>query len=413
MIEFEKYILKNGLKVISYYNKDSYLSTVNILYDVGSRDEDEEHTGYAHLFEHLMFGGSKKVSKFDSILQSAGGESNAYTNNDITNYYLTIPSQNIETAFFIEADRMLELSFSEKKLEIQRNVVCEEFRQRYLNQPYGDVSLLLKPLAYKTHPYKWNTIGKSISHIENATLAEVKDFYYKYYAPNNAIMVVAGNIKANTVFRLAEKYFSQIPKRNIPIRNIPIEKQQNEYREKIVEKNVPNDAIFMAWHCDERLSKNYYATDIISDILSNGKSSPFYINLVKDKKLFSEIDAYISGSYHPGLFQISGFLMPNVSYENAISEIEKEINKICLGNFSDKTLEKVKNKFISNQKFNLIYNSDIANDLAYYEWLGDANIINLIADDYCSTTKKDIINVANNIFSKKNLSCLKYNKNTI
>lgn len=411
MIKFEKHILKNGLKVISYYDKNAFLSTVNILYDVGSRDEDENHTGYAHLFEHLMFSGSKKVSDFDKVLQNVGGESNAFTNNDFTNYYLSIPSQNIETALFIEADRMQQLLFLEKKLEIQKKVVCEEFRERYLNQPYGDVSLLFKPLVFKNHPYKWNTIGKSISHIENATVQNVKDFYNKYYAPNNAILVVAGNIKASTVFNLAEKYFSHIPTKKIPVRNLAQELPQEEYREETVIRNVPNNAVFMAWHSCERLNKNYFTSDIISDLLSNGNSSPFNLNLIKEKKLFTDIDAYISGQYHLGLFQVSAFLMPNISYEDALLNINKEIEKICVGSFTDRNLEKVKNIYIANQKFKLIHHSAIAPELAYCEWLGDANIINTNIEEYCSVTKNDIIKLANDMFKKTNLSCLFYKKN--
>ena len=413
MLKYEKFILKNGLKVIVYQDKTATLASINILYNVGSIDEDENKTGFAHLFEHLMFGGSKNIPNFDTVLQNAGGENNAFTNNDYTNYYLTIPRQNIETAFYLESDRMEELAFSKKSLEVQRNVVSEEFRQRYFNKPYGDVSLYIRPLAYKVHPYKWNTIGKNIEDIQNAKLQDVKNFFYNYYAPNNAIMVVAGNVGVSEIYKLSEKWFGNIPARNIKIRNIIQEPQQTETRKLVLERNVPNDAIFMTYHTCGRLDNDYYASDLISDMLSNGKSSLFNVNLIKDKQLFFDIDAYISGTFDPGLLHISGKLFPNISFENAEKAVKIEIEKICNGNFSDRDLEKVKNKFISNLKFEQIDNSEIAMNLAYYECLGCLDLINSISEEYKNVTKEKIISVANKIFKEENLSCIYYNKSAM
>lgn len=408
MISFERFTLKNGLRVVVHKDKTTPIVAFNVLYDVGARDELESRTGFAHLFEHLMFGGSKHVKDYDMLLQKAGGENNAFTNNDYTNYYISLPKQNIETAFYLESDRMLELAFSKKSLDVQRNVVSEEYRQRYLNQPYGDVSLFLRPLAYEKHPYKWSTIGKNIDHIMNASLKEVKDFFYKYYAPNNAILVISGDVEIDKIYNLSEKWFGDIPIREVPLRNLPEEPIQTLKRELILEREVANNAIYMAYHICGRLDNNYYTTDLISDLLSNGKSSIFNINLIKGKQMFPELDAYISGSYHPGLFHIGGKIYPGIEFEKAEEAIKNEILKITSGNFTERSLEKVKNKSISSQKFSQIGVLNMAMELAYFEWLGDANIINQLEYNYMNVCKEDIIKVANNIFTDNNLSCIYY-----
>jgi predicted Zn-dependent peptidase len=408
MINFDKFTLDNGLTVIVYKDKTTPIVAVNILYNVGARDESPNRTGFAHLFEHLMFGGSKNIENYDNILQKAGGENNAFTNNDFTNYYLTVPKQNIETAFYLEADRMLELAFSKKSLDVQRNVVSEEFRQRYLNQPYGDASLFLRPLAYKEHPYQWSTIGKNINQIMEASMKEVKDFFYSYYAPNNAIMVIAGDVDTKNIKTLSEKWFGDIPKRNIPKRNINTEPAQTEKRELILERDVPADAIYIAYHMCERMNKNYYATDLISDLLSNGRSSLFNVNLIKGKRLFNELDSYIYGSHDPGLLQINGKLLPNISFKNAEDAIKIEISKITHGDFTERDLTKVKNKAIAAQKLSKIGALNIAMDLAYYEWLGDAELMNSIEEKYLEVKREQIIKIANEIFSENNLSCIYY-----
>ncbi len=408
MIKFEKFTLKNGLKVIVHHDPSTTLVAFNILYNVGARDENPEKTGFAHLFEHLMFEGSINIPSYDKPLQLAGGENNAFTTNDITNYYITLPKENIETAFWLESDRMSGLDFSEQKLEIQKNVVIEEFNQRYLNQPYGDTSLLLKPLAYKVHPYRWPTIGKEISHIKNASLNDVKDFFNHHYAPNNAILSIAGNVNTNEIEQLAEKWFGPIGKQEIAKRNIPEEPEQNESRTQTVERNVPFDAIYKTFHMSSKLGKEYYVADLISDILSNGKSSRLYQNLVKNKKLFSDINAYITGDIDAGLFIVTGKLMNHIKMEDAEKAINEELNQIATGNIDDYEIEKVKNKFESVFQFGQLSALNKAMDLAYHELLGDADRINHEVEKYRNVTKKELQQVASKIFSTKNSSTLYY-----
>ncbi|MDE5759785.1 MAG: insulinase family protein, partial [Bacteroides sp.] len=305
-MKINKYRLPNGLRLVHHEDRSTQMVALNIVYDVGARDEHPDHTGFAHLFEHLMFGGSVHIPDYDTPLQRAGGENNAWTNNDITNYYLTIPKSNVEIGFWLESDRMLELAFSEQSLEVQRAVVIEEFKQRCLNQPYGDVGHLLRPLAYQKHPYRWPTIGKELSHIANATLAEVKEFFFRFYAPNNAVLAVTGNISWEETVRLTEKWFGPIPRREVPVRQLPQEPMQTAERRQTVERNVPLDALFMAYRMCGRNEADYYAFDILSDILSNGRSSRLTRKLVQEQKLFSSLDAYISGTRDAGLLHISG-----------------------------------------------------------------------------------------------------------
>jgi predicted Zn-dependent peptidase len=408
MISFDRFTLDNGLRVLIYHDKTTPMVAFNLLYDVGARDENPERTGFAHLFEHLMFGGSKNIKNFDTVLQKAGGENNAFTNNDHTNYYITVPKQNIETAFYLESDRMLELAFSKKSLDVQRNVVSEEFRQRYFNQPYGDVSLYLRPLAYKVHPYQWSTIGKEIKHITDASLEEVKEFFFKHYAPNNAILIIGGDVETAKMEILCKKWFGDIPRRNVPTRNIPAEPVQTEKRILTLERDVQADAIYMAYHMCARTDDNYFATDLISDLLSNGRSSLFNLNLVKDKKLFSEIDGYIQGSLDPGLFMINAKLYPGIDFDKAEKAIKTEIQKLIDGDFSERELDKVKNKALSTQLFSKIGVLNIAMELAYYEWLGSAELINSIEEKIMNVTKMDVIRVASEIFKDSNLSCIYY-----
>ncbi len=407
-MRLKKKKLNNGLKIIAHTDYSTPFVVLNILYNVGARDEQEDRTGFAHLFEHLMFGGSLNVSDFDGTLQKAGGENNAFTTNDITNYYITVPPENAEIAFYLESDRMLQLAFSQSGLDVQKSVVAEEFKQSYLNQPYGDVSLFLRPLCYTVHPYKWSTIGKNITHILNAKLSDVKDFFYKYYAPNNAVLVVGGNITSEKAFYLAEKWFGDIPKRTVPKRDLPIEPRQTKKRSMTLERNVPADAKYMAYHMCGRTDEDYYATDLISDLLANGKSSRFNINLIKKKGIFSEADAYIQGTHHPGLLIISAKLHKGIDFETAEAEIKNELNNISKGNFSDNELEKVKNRVLANQN---ISRTDILNktmELAYCEWLDSAELINEIENKYRKVSKEDIIKLAENLLVDSNLSCINY-----
>jgi zinc protease len=410
MIDFEKFELANGLKVIVHQDKSTPLACVNILYDVGSRDEDPEKTGFAHLFEHLMFGGSKNIPQFDEPLQMVGGENNAFTSHDITNYHLTLPAQNLETAFWLESDRMLNLAFSKKSLDVQKSVVIEEFKQRYLNQPYGDMWLLLRPMAYKVHPYLWDTIGKNIEHIENATMEDVKAFFKKFYSPNNAIMVVAGNVSVDEVKRLSEKWFGPIPKGVENKRNLPKEPRQTEARKLTVEQDVAANAIYKAYHMCSRRDKNYYSTDLISDILSNGNSSRLHKSLIKEKELFSNISAYASGDFDEGLFMISGKLNDGISIEQAELAIEEELNKLINVVISDDELVKVKNKVEASHVFGEVDILNKATNLAIAELLGGAAMINDEMNKYHAISQKDIKEVATDLFRKENCNTLYYLK---
>ena len=408
MIAYERFVLDNGLTVLVHKDETTPLVAFNLLYKVGARNENPDKTGFAHLFEHLMFEGSKNIPHYDAPLQQAGGENNAFTNNNITNFYITVPKENLETAFWLESDRMLELSFSQQKLEVQKKVVIEEFKQRYLNQPYGDWNLLLRPMTYKVHPYQWPTIGKEISHIENATLEEVKEFFFGFYAPNNAILSVAGNITKKEVETLAEKWFGPIPRRNILKKKIPQEPKQTEARKETVQRPVPVNAIYQAFHMCGRNHDDYYATDLISDILSNGKSSRMNQKLVKEQKFFSSISAYITGDVDPGLFIVNGNLNPGVTFEQAETAIRQELDHLMHGKVEENELAKVKNKVEANLVYSEINILNKAMNLAYFEYLGNASIINQETQKYQQVTPVDIQRVARNIFQNSNCSTLNY-----
>lgn len=410
MIKFEKFELKNGLKVIVHQDETTPIVAFNLLYDVGARDEDETKTGFAHLFEHLMFGGSVNIPNFDEPLQFVGGDNNAFTSNDITNYYITVPKNNLETAFWLDSDRMLSLAFTEKSLEVQRQVVVEEFKQTSLNQPYGDVWSLLRPLVYKKHPYQWATIGKEISHIENATMQDVKDFFFKHYLPCNAILCVAGNVTTEEIKTLAEKWFGNIPSGKKWFRNLPTEPKQTEERRLRVERDVPANAIYKAYRMCKKTDDDFYATDLLSDILSNGNSARLYQALVKNNNLFSEISAYVMGSFDEGMFVISGNLQENISFEEAEKAIEKELNEIKKTFVAVNELTKVKNKIISSHEFAETSVLNKAMNLAIAELLGDANDVNLENDNYAKVTPEDINRVANQILNSSNCSTLIYAK---
>ena len=410
MIKFDKFTLDNGLKIIVHQDKTTPVVTVNILYNVGAKDETPELTGFAHLFEHLMFGGSVNIPKYDEPLQKVGGENNAFTNNDITNYYLSIPKENLETAFWIESDRMLDLAFSEKSLEVQRNVVIEEFNQRYLNQPYGDLWLLLRPLVFQKHPYQWATIGKDISHIENAKMEDVKAFYKKYYNPNNAIMVVAGDVDLEEVKQLSQKWFAPIEAGVEIERNIPMEPKQTEPRFLKVERDVPVNAIFKVYHMCGRMDADYHATDLISDILANGKSSRLHQKLVKEKQLFTSIQSYISGDIHPGMLVFAGYLTDGISSEEADQALTDEIAKLGKEGVDEAELQKVKNKVESVLTFSDISTLDRAMNLAFHELLGDAENINAEFSKYQKIEIADIQRVASGIIRESNSTTLYYQK---
>ena len=408
MIQVNRYTLANGLRIVHNEDDSTQMVALNLLYDVGARDEDPSHTGFAHLFEHLMFGGSLHIPDYDTPVQNAGGENNAWTNNDITNYYITLPYQNVETGFWLESDRMLSLDFSPKSLEVQRQVVIEEFKQRNLNQPYGDASHLLRELAYEAHPYRWPTIGKEIAHIAQATLEEVKDFFYRFYAPNNAILAVTGHISFEETIRLAEKWFGPIPARNISPRQLPAEKPQTAVRRKTVERKVPVDAIYMAFHMSNRMHPDYYVYDMITDILSNGRSSRFIQSLVQEQKLFTSIDAYISGSLDEGLLHVTGKPVEGVSLEQAEEAIWKELEKMKTVPVSEQELEKVKNRYESEQIFNNINYLNVATNLAFFELTGKAEDINEEVGKYRAVTAEQIQATSARCFVPENCSILYY-----
>jgi len=410
MIAFEKFTLKNGLKVIVHKDITTPIVAFNLLYDVGARDESEHQTGFAHLFEHLMFGGSVNIPNFDEPLQKVGGENNAFTSNDMTNYYITLPKENMETAFWLDSDRMLSLAFTEKSLEVQRQVVIEEFKQNYLNQPYGDVWLLLRPLAFNVHPYKWATIGKEISHIENAKMQDVKNFFYKHYLPNNAILSVAGNVEVNEIKTLAEKWFGSIPAGDVPKRNLPKEPQQIEAKRLRVERNVPANAIYKAYKMCNKKHPDFYATDLLTDVLSLGNSSKLYQNLIKEQKLFSQTNAYQLDSFDEGLFIISGNLAEGISFEQAEKGIIDEIKKIKETLVSKNELMKVKNKIESTRAFGETSVLNKAMNLAIEELLGDANNVNKEIEHYQKVTSNDIQRIAKEILNESNCSTLIYAK---
>lgn len=408
MIQFEKFTLANGLRTLVHRDTSTPMAVVNLMYDVGARDEHPTQTGFAHLFEHLMFGGSINIETYDEPLQMAGGDNNAYTTNDLTNYYIQLPAENIETAFWLESDRMLSLAFSEKSLDVQRKVVSEEFKEHYINKPYGDAWHKLRELAYEVHPYRWMTIGKELSHIENAKLEDVKNFFFRFYRPVNAILVVAGNITASQVKQLAEKWFSDIPPGEKYHRNLPVEPVQTKAKKLEVRAEVPLDAFYKCWHIYSRLDRRYYISDLITEILSGGGSSRLYQALVKEKKLFSQIECYHFGSIDKGLLAIEGKLVKGVKMAEAEKAVNEEVEKMKTSLVTETELQKVKNKTESMIAFEDMSVMNRANSLAFYELLGDAELMNQELEKYHSVTAQDILEESRNIFREENSSTLYY-----
>ena len=408
MIQYDKFVLNNGLRVLVHEDHSTPMAVVNVMYDVGARDENPAQTGFAHLFEHLMFGGSINISDYDEPLQRAGGENNAYTTNDLTNYYCQLPAQNIETAFWLESDRMLSLAFGKKSLDVQRKVVCEEFKEHYINKPYGDVSHKLRALAYTTHPYRWMTIGKELSHVENAQLDDVKNFFYKHYRPTNAILVVSGNVKTDDIKTLAEKWFGPIESGEKYIRNIPQEPVQTQARRLVVKANVPLDAFYKCWHIASRLHNDYYTADLITEVLGGGGSSRLFQALVKEKQLFSNIDCSHSGSADAGLLTIEGKLVKGIKMEDAEKAIENELQKIKTDAVSVAELQKVKNKTESIIAFEDMTIMNRAASLANYELLGDASLMNTELDKYNAVTVEDILRYSNEVLVESNSNTMWY-----
>lgn len=410
MINFSSFTLDNGLRVIVHEDPSVQIAVMNVLYDVGSRDEHPDKTGFAHLFEHLMFGGSKHIPSYDEPLQRVGGENNAFTSTDITNYYLTVPAANLETGFWLESDRMLSLSFDPEVLEVQRKVVIEEFKQRYLDQPYGDVWLKLRPLAYKTHPYQWATIGKEVAHIEQATLEDVKNFFFRHYVPSNAVLVVAGHVKVNQVRQLAEKWFGPIPAGNRPQRNLPAEPRQEQKRQLTVEANVPAHALYKTWHVPGRFHSDYYATDLLGDILGRGHSSRLYHRLVMEKEIFSTLSAYNMGTVDPGMLVISGRVNEGISAQDAEYEVDQILHELLREGPRTEELQKVKNLAISSIAFGDVEVINRAMNLAFASLSGDADLVNREEELINRVTREDVMRVADEILQERNASTLYYTR---
>lgn len=408
MISFQQFTLANGLKVLVHEDHTVQIAVLNILYNVGSRDEQPDKTGFAHLFEHLMFGGSANIPSYDEPLQKVGGENNAFTSTDITNYYLTVPATNLETGFWLESDRMLSLSFDPKVLEVQRKVVIEEFKQRYLSQPYGDVWLKLRPLAYHVHPYQWATIGKEISHIENATKDDVKDFFFTHYVPNNAVLVVAGNVTFDQVKQLSEKWFGPIPAGKKTERKLPIEPRQNQKRTLEVNAKVPANALYKTYHMPGRFHPDYYAVDLLSDVLSRGQSSRMYQQLVKEKEIFTSVSSFVMSTIDPGLFVVSGRVKEGIDLMRAEKEVDEILQKIMTEGASEEELEKVKNQAEASLEFGEVEVMNRAMNLAFATLSGDPDWVNQEAKLISSVTLQDIKRVAGEVLRDENSSVMYY-----
>jgi zinc protease len=406
MIQFDRFKLDNGLTVLFHKDATTPMAVVNILYNVGARDESEDKTGFAHLFEHLMFGGSVNIPEFDTPLQLAGGENNAFTSNDITNYYDVLPVNNIETALWLESDRMLSLAFTPKSLEVQRSVVIEEFKQRYLNQPYGDVWLQLRPEVYKVHPYKWATIGKEIEHIEDATMEDVKGFFKKFYHPANAIMCIAGNMELDEVKRVVTKWFGDIPAGEVNQRNLPQEPKQTEFRKKTIKRNVPSDAFYYAFRMEDRLHPDYLVYDTLSDILGRDKSSRLYKSLKKEQGLVTNVSAYVTGSIDSGLLIVSGKLSEGVSFDQLDKAFWKEMDKLLGEQVSEEELNRIMVKIRTSHEFQYQGVLNRAMGLCMNELLGDADMINHESEKYAAITPEDLQRVASSTFVKTNCTLL-------
>ena len=408
MVEFRSYRLDNGLRLIVHEDRSTPLVAMNVLYDAGSRDEDPSLTGMAHLVEHLMFGGTGNIPEYDLPLQLAGGENNAFTNNDITNYYLTLPSGNIETAFWLESDRMLAPDFTGRKLDVQKSVVIEEFKQRYLNQPYGDAMLLLRPLAYTTHPYRWPTIGIDPSHIERIRLEDVQHFFSRHYNPGKAILTLTGNITPERAYDLTKLWFGSVPPGEPHARSLPSEPVQTEERRMTVERNLPASAIYKAWHMGSRSGPDFHTMDMITDLLAGGESGRLYNRLVRDLNLFSEINAYITSDLDPGLVIMTGKLMKGVNVEKAEKAVIQVIDELKDTVPTDTEIDKVKNRYESSS---VLSNTSILNkalNLSVYELLGDASRINREVENYRAVSRPMIRDAAIRYLNPENCSTLYY-----
>lgn len=409
-MKINRHRLSNGLRIIHACDEALQMVYVNLLYGVGARNEQYEHTGIAHLFEHLMFEGTPEVPSFDEPLERAGGENNAYTNNDITNYYISLPVQNSELAFWMESDRMCNIDLTEESVSVQRQVVIEEFKQEHLNRPYGDVSMLLRPMAFKHHPYRWSTIGRKPSHIANVPVEVLRDFYSRYYAPDNAILAVVGNISFEQVIEWSEKWFGAIPAKGVGTPTLPIEPRQVRQRRKTVYRNVPQDALYMVFHMGGRCDSDFFPCDVISDILSNGYSGRLMARLVRKKKIFTKIDAFVSDSIDPGLFSIYGRVAEGVTLEKAEAALWHELELLQKQLVPKSEIEKVRNRFESEHIFRNLSGENLAGNLAVAEWRGAAESLFDEVASYRKVTPEEVRSAARELFRKGNSSVLYYRR---
>jgi predicted Zn-dependent peptidase len=406
MIHFERFTLDNGLRVLFHKEPSTPLAVVNLVYDVGARDENPEQTGFAHLFEHLMFGGSVHIPDFDAPLQAAGGQSNAFTSNDITNYYDVLPAHNLDTALWLESDRMLSLAFTPKSLEVQRQVVIEEFKQRYLNQPYGDAWLQLRPLAYQKHPYRWATIGKNIKHIADATMDDVRAFFQKHYHPGNAVLCIVGNFELAEIQQKVQHYFGNIPAQTKIARQLPQEPTQKRFRQKVIARKVPADSFYYAFQMGKRLDKDYYLADLLSDHIGNEKTGLLFIELQRKKRLVSEITAYITGSIDNGLFVITGKINPNRSLEELDAALWPLLEKYKAKKMSKPSLQQLILKLQTAKAFQDQGLLSRAMQLSFFELLGDAALINQESARFSSIQTADLQTYAQQLFDKNRCALL-------
>ena len=406
MIAFERFTLANGLRVLFHKEPATPMAVVNVLYDVGARDESPEQTGFAHLFEHLMFGGSKHIADFDAPLQAAGGQSNAFTSNDITNYYDVLPAHNLDTALWLESDRMLSLAFTPKSLEVQRQVVIEEFKQRYLNQPYGDAWLQLRPLAYQKHPYRWATIGKNIKHIEDATMDDVRAFFKKHYHPGNAILCIVGNFELATIKEKVAHYFGNIPAQAKSPRQLTAEPPQQKFRVKTIQRKVPAGSFYFAFKMGKRLSDSYYLADLLSDHIGNEKTGILYTELQRKKRLVSEITAYITGSIDEGLFVITGKLNPKRTFEELEAAIWPVLAQIKDKKMSKSALQQLILKLRTAKAFQDQGLLNRAMNLSFFELLDAADLLNTESARYEQISTTQLQQYAQELLDKNRCSLL-------
>jgi len=408
MVEFHKFQLQNGIRLIVQPNKDTAIASLNVLYDVGSKDEQPDKTGLAHLMEHLMFEGSVNIPNYDAVLQNAGGENNAFTNNDVTNYYLYLPAQNLELGFWLESDRLYQLALTEKKFLNQQKVVLEEFEETTLDIPYGDAWHHLRNLTYKKHPYRWPVIGLTREHVANFTYNDVINFYEKHYQPQHSIWVVAGPVNVDEVKAMAEKWLANLPNNTTYKRSLFNEPEQHEFRQKTIEGNLPSDALYMAFKMPGRNNKNYHACEILSDVLATGRSSRFEQNLVKKQRLFSSINAFVTSDLEQGMFVVEGMVNSGVSLSNAEASVWNELELLKTELVGEKELERIKNKIETTIAFSENNPLNTAINIAFYELMGNANEINEEIGKFRSLTSPQIKATANKLFQKNKCSTVRY-----